>query len=141
MLSTIEHADSLSRRNARMMPFLAGLLLAQQTVFWKWNWEAVSVTQMAIWTVSVAVLLWALVNGGFFLFRDVRALANDQVTQANRAAAIRRGFIAAMLTGIIVFVISPYQPITAQRAAHLIISVGLASTLMSFGLLERKSLD
>ncbi|MBB5716257.1 hypothetical protein [Sphingomonas aerophila] len=142
MTAAIDRADALSRRRALMMPFLAVLLLAQQSLFWNSDWRAVSIVQLAAWTVIVVVMLWALVTGGGFLLpRDVRALANDEVTEANRAIAIRRGFVASILTAMIVFAASPFEPITAQRAAHLIVSLGLAITLLSFGLLERKSLD
>jgi hypothetical protein len=141
MTAAIDRADAVSRRRARMMPALAVLLLTQQSLFWSWDGRAVTIVQTVAWIVMVVAMLWMLVTGGGLLLpRDVRTLANDEVTQANRAIAIRRGFLAAMLMAMLVFAVSPFEPITAQRAAHLIVSLGLAITLLSFGLLERKSL-
>lgn len=141
MRTAIDHAEAVSRRRARFMPFLAVLLLAQQSAFWGWDGRAVTIVQMGVWIVMVVAMVWILLTGGGFRVpRDVKALADDEVTQANRAIAIRRGFLAAILAGILVFVVSPFEPITAQRAAHLIVSIGLAVALLSFGILENKSL-
>ena len=144
MSTDTEKADTISRRRAQYMPFLAVLLLAQQSLFISWDGRAVTLVQTVAWIVLAViaeVVLFAIVTGGnWFASARVRALANDEVTRANRAKAIERGFVAAMLTAILVFAISPIEPITAQRAAHLIVSIGLAVTLLVFGLEERKGL-
>lgn len=141
MTAAIDRADAISRRRARLMPLLAVLLIAQQSVFWTFDGRAVSIVQMTAWTVMVLAMTTLLVTGaGFLLPRDVRELADDDVTKLNRAVAIQRGFVAATLTAVIVFVVSPFEPIPAQRAAHLIVSLGLGIAMLSFGLLERKSL-
>jgi hypothetical protein len=142
MTTDIEKADGISRRRAGMLPFLAVVLLAQQSLFISWDGRAVTVVQTAAWLVMVLFLLFALLtSGAWFTPRAVRELANDEVTRANRALAIQRGFIAAMVTGMLVFVVSPIEPISAQRAAHIIVSIGLAVALLVFGLEERKALD
>lgn len=141
MSTDTEKADTISRRRAQYMPFLAVLLLAQQSLFISWDGRAVTLVQTVAWIVLALIVLFAIVTGGnWFASARVRALANDEVTRANRAKAIERGFVAAMLTAILVFAISPIEPITAQRAAHLIVSIGLAVTLLVFGLEERKGL-
>jgi general stress protein CsbA len=141
MTTDTEKADAVSRRRAQYMPFLAVALLAQQSLFVSWDGRTVTLAQTAAWIVLALVVLFAIVTGGnWFANPRVRQLANDEVTRANRAKAIVRGFIAAMLTAVLVFAVSPIEPITAQRAAHLIVSIGLAVTLLVFGLEERKSL-
>ena len=141
MTSDTEKADAVTRQRAQYMPFLAVALLAQQGLFIRWDGRTVTLVQTAAWVVLVLVVLLAILTGGnWFANSRVRQLANDEVTRANRAVAIERGFTAAMLTTVLVFAISPIEPITAQRAAHLIVSIGLAVTLLVFGLEERKSL-
>ena len=141
MSTDTEKADTISRRRAHYLPFLAVLLLAQQSLFISGDGRAVTLVQTVAWIVLALIVLFAIVTGGnWFASARVRALANDEVTRANRAKAIERGFVAAMLTAILVFAISPIEPITAQRAAHLIVSIGLAVTLLVFGLEERKGL-
>jgi len=120
---------------------MAMVLLSQQVLFIQWDGRAVTTTQMIAWAVlATANLAALLLNGGWFASREVRALANDELTRAHRSQAITGGFAAAMITAVLVFVVSPFEPITAQRAAHMIVSIGLAVALLSFGVLERRAL-
>lgn len=140
MTTDTERADEISRQRAQYLPFLPLLLLSHQGLFFSWEWRAVSLVQTVTWAVLVLAMLFALMTGGnWFTPRKVRELMNDEVTRANRAKAIERGFIGAVLTAILVFVVSPIEPITGQRAAHLIVSIGLAIALAVFGLEERKA--
>jgi len=140
--TNLDKAEKLSRWRAQFMPFMAVLLLAQQSLFMSWDWRAVTLVQTVGWCVLALVLLLVLVTGGaWFATRSVRELANDELTQFNRSKAIERGFVAALLTAILVFAVSPIEPITAQRAAHLIVSIGIAVALLVFGLEERKAFD
>lgn len=141
MMTDFEKAERLERRRARFLPMMAVLLLAQQTLFIGWDGRAVSAVQMAAWTILAAVLLAYMLTGGhWFSPKKVRDLANDEMTRANRAEALAAGFTGAMLTAMVVFFVSPFEPIEAQRAAHMIVTVGLAMALLRFGMLERKAL-
>jgi hypothetical protein len=121
---------------------LAAALLTHQGLFFSWDWVAVTLEQTITWTILVVTMLLALIKGNsWFTPRSLRELVNDEVTRANRAKAMRLGFVAAMLTAIFVFAISPSESVTAQRASHLIVTIGLATALIIFGLEERKVLD
>ena len=142
MITEVEKAEKLSRWRAQFLPLMAVLLLAHQGLFISWDGRAVTVVQTVAWVVLALVLMFTVISGGaWFAPKRVRDLANDEVTRANRSKAIERGFVAALLTAMLVFVVSPIEPISAQRAAHMIVSIGLAVTLLVFGLEERKAID
>jgi stage V sporulation protein SpoVS len=141
MTSTTDRAHRATERRARMLPLLAVLLLAQQTMFFTWDGRAVTAVRTAGWTIlALSCLLILLTGGNLLASREVRALANDDVSRANRAVAIERGFLAAMFTAILVFVVAPFEPLSAQHAAHLVVSIGIAVALLVFALKERQAL-
>lgn len=143
MKSEIERADTVDRRRAQVAPFLGLLVLsANQWLFFGASWDAVSMTQMIIWLVLMLVVLGIVLTGGNWpLPKAVRRLTDDEATRASAGKALKRGFAATMVTALIVFVVAPFEPISAQRAAHLIISTGLGLALLVFGLEERHNLD
>src|SRR5204862_7119577 len=86
------------------------------------------------------VLLCALTTKGFWLQpREVRELIDDENTRANRHDGIRWGFIAAMLTAMIIYFWVQVGQLTAMEAIHLILSAGLGAALVRFGFLERRA--
>lgn len=142
MTTDIQKADRISRQRGRWMPMMAVLLLTQQGLFLSWDGRAVTIVQTIAWLVLALVLLLTLVTGGnWFMPRRVRELADDEVTRANRAKGVQAGFMASALVAMLVFVVAPFEPISAQRAAHLIVTIGLALGILVFGLAERKAND
>ena len=140
MTNRIDKADELSRNRARMAPFIGLLVLVvPQVALANWDWEAVTWWQVAIWLVLVGIAASTLFLGGMWFPRDLREIGEDEVTQANRAKAVTRGFLAALFVAMLVFLIAPFEPLSAQRAAHLIVSVGLLCALLSFGIEEQVS--
>ena len=86
MSTDTEKADTISRRRAQYMPFLAVLLLAQQSLFISWDGRAVTLVQTVAWIVLALVVLFAIVTGGnWFASARVRALANDGGRRPPRA--------------------------------------------------------
>ena len=137
MTDRIDRADELSRNRARMAPFIGLLLLCvPQVVLANWDWEAVTWWQVAIWCVLVGFAAMTLFWGGMWFPKDLRAIGDDEVTRANRSKAVTRGFLAALFVAMLVFLIAPFEPLSAQRAAHIIVSIGLGGALLSFGLEE-----
>ena len=140
MTDRIDRADEISRNRAHMAPFIGLLVLfVPQVMLANWNWEAVTWWQAAIWFVLVAFAAGTLFWGGMWFPKDLRAIGEDEVTRANRSKAVTRGFLAALFVAMLVFVVSPFEPISAQEAAHLIVSVGLVCALLSFGIAETQS--
>lgn len=141
MPSDVETADAFDKRRASAAPFLGlVVLLAQQGIIFAWEWGSQSITQTAVWLIFAVTMLVLLMTGGTWLLpSSARALADDEVTSSNRALALRAGFGVTMITGLIVWVVAPYEPLHAQHAANLIVSLGLGSGFAAFAMAEVRS--
>jgi hypothetical protein len=137
-----QQAERLSRRRARMVSVLAVFYLAQQVAFFNAppGERLVDHFRIGAWAVMSAVLLAALMTGGFWLRNpEVRALLNDELSRAHRAQALATGFVLAMAAGIVLYVVGTVTPITDREAIHIIVSVGIGAALIRYGFLERRS--
>lgn len=135
-----ETAERLSGRRARMLPVLAIFFLMQQASYVS-GMRAVDHVKIAAWLVLSTVLLLVLTTGGsWFRSKRIRALMDDEVTRANRAEALRVGFIATMIAAIGFYFLSLCEPISGRQAIHFLMSVGIAAALVRFGYLERRAL-
>src|SRR5690242_12338010 len=127
MSDTIEQADKLSRRRARLFPILAIMLITQQLSFLTTAehglpLRSVDMLKISAWVVLVLVLLAALVTGGgWFRGREVRELMNDELTRENRRKALSIGFIVAIVTGVVCYVTATYEATDARYAIHVIV--------------------
>ena len=140
----VEKADRLSRRRARMLPALAAVFIIQQASYFAGQIEdplrTVDTVKIGAWLILSVVLLAALTTGGFWLQpRRIRDLLDDEVTQANRGSALRLGFIATMAAGIVLYLLTWFEPVAGREAIHLLVTVGLAAALLRFGFLERRA--
>ena len=143
--SEIEAADRLTRRRARMLPFLAIVFLLQQASYFTLQYEegrrTVDHVQIGAWLILSIVLLLALSTGGFWLKpARIRALMEDEVTRANRAEAFRIGFLVTMTASIGLYLIGLYEPLGGREAIHVLMTIGIAAALLRFGYLERRAL-
>ena len=137
-------ADRLSRRRARMLFAVAIIFIAQQGAFVSEAADpvrTVDTVKIGAWVVLSAVILAALVTGGMWIYpRRVRDLANDELTRSHRDKALRLGFVNAMVTCLLFYLLSLATEFEAREAIHIITTVGLASALLSFAFLERRAL-
>ena len=143
--SIAEQADRLSRRRARMLPFLALIYLSQQASFFTDQHgtmdRAVDHVKLSAWVVLTLLLLAALTTKGFWLHRrEVRDMIDDESTRAHRGEALQWGFIFSTLTAIVLYFITMLEPVGAREAIHIIVSIGMAAALVRFGFLERRAL-
>jgi Na+/proline symporter len=140
-----EEAERLGRRRARQWPPLAAILLAQQATFFSLDepdraMRTVDWVRAGGWLALSLVLLAALWTGGYwFKPRAVRALMDDEVTRANRASARALGYLLAMLVAIGLYLTSLFEPVEMRLAMHTVVSAGIATALLRFGLLERRA--
>ena len=142
--SVSERAEYLSRKRARMLPFLAIIYLSQQVTFFSAldtpGHESARTVKIGAWLVLSAVLLAALTTKAFwFERREVRELIDDEHTRANRLDAIRYGYIASMVTAMAIYFWVQVQSLTAMETIHLVLSAGLGAALVRFGFLERRA--
>lgn len=135
-------AEHLSERRARVLPVLACLLIAQQASYFSAGWgdRAVDHVRIAAWLVlSIVILLMLITGGGWIYPRRVRALANDEATRAHRDRAFRAGFVASMVACIAIYFLTFFEQVGARTAVHVVMTAGLAVTLMWFAVLERRA--
>jgi hypothetical protein len=141
-MTVAEKAEKLSARRARIMPVLALIYLGQQYSYFSSIDGARPVDHVRIgaWAVMSAALLLALVTGGGLLRgRELREMLNDETSRAHNSDALGWGFVVAMLTGIVLYIVGASQ-IGEREAIHLIVSLGIATALVRFGFLERRAL-
>ena len=140
--STVDRAERLGRRRARMLPFLAVIYISQQASFFSTpdSGRPVDHVKISAWLVLSLILLLALAtNGAWFQSKEVRALMNDEVTRANRSKAMTLGFLFAMAGGMALYFLYQFEQFTARDAIHIILSLGLGAALVRFGMLERRA--
>ena len=125
-----------------MLPVLGLFFITQQAAFFANppGERGVDHVRIGAWVLLSAVLLLTLATGGA-LFRSpaVRALLNDEPTRANRASAMHWGFMAAMIAGMVLYVVQGVTEFTVREVIHLIVSAGMVAALVRFGKLERRA--
>lgn len=138
MASSIEKAERVDRLRTLFAPLLGLVVLsANQWLFFSRDWDQVTIVQLSLWLAMILVVLALVATGGiWFSSSAVRRIADDEITRESRRRAFQGGFAAAMLIALIVFVVSPFQPLDAQRAAHIIISIALGVALVTYGIEE-----
>jgi len=139
--NVIERADYISRRRARVLPFLAIVYFTQQVSFLSalrnGAHRDVDHFKIGAWVALSVVLLVALASKGFwFQPREVRELIDDEGTRANRLEAMRLGFLFACFAALASYFIAEFEPLTVGEAAHLVLTFGLGAALIRFGVLE-----
>ncbi|HEX8573911.1 MAG TPA: hypothetical protein VF759_14295 [Allosphingosinicella sp.] len=142
--SDVERAERIGRRRARMFAVQAALFLSWQALFFSTPLEApmrdVDSVKLSAWFVWVLALLLMLATGGGLLrHRRLRALLNHEFTRSNRNAAYAIGFWAAAGTGIGLYVVDLFEPLSGREAVHSILSVAIASALLAFAAREGRS--
>jgi hypothetical protein len=85
------------------------------------------------WLALVALWLLVLATGGWLrLDRATRALLNDELAQANRASALRSGFFAAMLAGMILYLLSWWLPVSVREVIRMVTAAGIGIALLHY---------
>jgi len=141
-MSVAEKADYLSGRRARMLPILAIIYITQQATYFTVPsgaaHRAVDDVKISAWLVFSIILLAALSTKGFWLERrEVRSMIDDELSRANRQDAMQFGFVFAMLTCIVIYAVTMFEPVNGRDAVHVILSDGLGAALIRWGWLER----
>jgi hypothetical protein len=142
--SISENAERLSRRRARALPALGVIFLAQQASYLSMPEQSARLVdhlKIGAWLLLSIVLLAGLATGGaWFRPRAVRELVNDESTRAHRQTAYVYGFWAAMGTALGIYVVNMFEVVSGRDAVHIIVTAGVATALLNFGMLERRAL-
>jgi hypothetical protein len=139
-----QKAERLSRKRARMLPFLAVIYLSQQATFFTALDPAAHDTaryvKTAMWLVLTLLLLAGIATRGFwFADAQTRTLIDDEHTRSNRMEGMRLGFVVGMLSAVGTVILAMFEPVRANEAAQLVLSLGIGAALIRFGMLERRA--
>lgn len=142
----VEKAERLSRSRARIFAVQAVIFLSWQTLFYNGrvpdHVRRVDQFRISAWMLMAIVLLVLLGTGGMLIRgRKVRGLLNDELTRSHRSRALAFGFWAAMGSAILLYGVDMFDPMDAREAVHIIVSLAIATALLTFSILERRSRD
>jgi hypothetical protein len=137
-----ERADYLSRRRARLLLLLGALYITFQALFLETSKASEPSDALALkigaWLVLSLILLSGLATKGFWLQpKNIRDLIDDENTRANRFDAMRFGFVFGMLTCVVIYFITMFEPVNGRDAVHIVMSDGIGAALLRWGWLER----
>ncbi|MEY4269145.1 MAG: hypothetical protein RLZZ58_361 [Pseudomonadota bacterium] len=138
-----ELAERLTKRRARVSTVLAVFFLGSMATSLGTDVPASrpETLKLAAWIVWAAALLFLLaVGGGLFRSKAVRALMNDDTTVANRRDAMVAGFWAMIMTAFALYALTFFEDVSARETLRLMLSAGVATAVLRFGILERRSL-
>jgi cation transport ATPase len=97
--------------------------------------------QLAAWIIwAIALLLLLAAGGGLLRGKAVRSLMNDESTVDNRRRGMIAGFWATVLSAFALYAISFYEPVSGREAIRLLLSAAVGTSIIRFGILERRSL-
>jgi hypothetical protein len=141
-ISDVERADQLGRQRARVLPALLLIFFAGQFAFWSEPdaTRVVDQVRLAAWAAYVIVFLLFLGHGGgFILSKGVRRLLNDESFRANRVRAQAAGFWGSILTGFALYFVTMTDLMTARKAIHLTVSIGIGAAILTLAWLEHRA--
>lgn len=107
---------------------------------WTWSDRTFDVIRAATYVLWPALMLAFIATGGGFIWsREVRAVLNDETTRAHRRRAFECGFWGAMAGAMAGYGLSLAGAASPLIVVHLVLSAGLAVTIITFAALELRA--
>ena len=140
-LNQVEKAERLGRARSRIFFVLAMVFFAGQSLYFSSSpVTRDSPPRIGAWLILMVLILMLLATGGFLLSgRNVRELLNDESSRANRVAAQAVGFWATIISLLVVYIESIFDPVTLNEAVHIVGTIGVGAALISFAVRERRA--
>jgi len=137
----VEEAERMGRARSRIFFVLAMVFFAGQSMYFTSSPATRdSHARIGAWLILVILILLLLATGGFvFRGRKVRDLLNDETFRLNRLAAQATGFWVTIITALVVYVESIFEPMTFNEAIHIVVTLGVGAALISFAVRERRA--
>ena len=137
----VEEAERMGRARSRVFFVLAIVFFAGQSMYFTSSpLTRDSHARVGAWLILVVLMLMLLATGGFLLRgRKVRDLLNDENSRLNRLASQALGFWVTIITALVVYVESMFDPVTLNEGLHIIVTLGVGAALISFAVRERKA--
>jgi len=140
-LHDVEVAERMGRARSRLFFILAIVFFAGQSLYFTSSpLTRDSYARVGAWLILVILILMLLATGGFLLRgRNVRDLLNDETSRLNRLASQALGFWVTIITALVVYVESIFDPLTLNEGIHIIVTLGVGAALISFAVRERRA--
>ena len=140
-LHDVETAERMGRARSRLFFVLAMVFFAGQSLYFTSSpLTRDSHARVGAWLILVVLILLLLATGGFLLRgRNVRDLLNDETSRLNRLASQALGFWVTIITALVVYVESIFDPLTLNEGIHVIVTLGVGAALISFAVRERRA--
>ncbi|HUP66804.1 MAG TPA: hypothetical protein VM145_01140 [Sphingomicrobium sp.] len=137
----VEAAERMGRARSRIFLALAIVFFAGQSAYFASSPASRdSSARVGAWLILVILMLFLIATGGFLLRgRKVRDLLNDEASRHNRLAAQAMGFWITIASALGVYVESMFEPVSFNQAIHIIVTLGVGATLISFAMRERRA--
>jgi heme/copper-type cytochrome/quinol oxidase subunit 2 len=137
----VNEAERMGRARSRIFFVLAIVFFAGQSLYFA-SPPATrdSHARVGGWLILVILILMLLATGGFLLKgRKVRDLLNDETSRLNRLASQALGFWVTIITSLVLYVESIFEPLTFNEGVHILVTLGVGSALISFAVRERRA--
>lgn len=137
--SLVERADILSRKRAQVVAAAAVMFLVAQVLSHPLAGPTEGL-RAHMWALNAVLLLFVLATGGALLRgREVRALMNDELTQAHYRTCILAGFWVAMVTAMGIYFLPAAQALPSRVAVYFIVTASIVASLLTFSWLELRA--
>lgn len=138
-----ENAEKASNRRSRVLYALAVVLLMVQGIVLRamqqqqlHGFRLVDQVQITAFALFAFALMVAVLTGGRWARRH--PVLNDELVRANRASALRLGYIAVMTALLALFVGSEFKLVETADYMPIVITLGAVIPAIRFALLERR---
>lgn len=140
-IEEVEAADRMGRKRSQIFFVLAMVFFAGQTAYFASSPATRdSHARVGAWLILVILILLLLATGGFLLRgHKVRDLLNDETSRLNRLASQALGFWVTIITALVIYVESIFEPVSLNEGVHIIVTLGVGAALISFAVRERKA--
>lgn len=130
-----ERAERLSKHRAIAAIVMGTILAATQTQRMDAS-GAGPITWIVTGVVVAIFLLWA---SGLFRNTALRGILNDEGSDVSRRRSLMIGFWNMLATAVVCYILTYVKDYGPRDAIQIIMSVGICSALISFGVAERVS--
>lgn len=130
-----ERAERLSKHRAVAAIIMGTVLAATQTQRMDAS-GAGPITWVVTGFIVAVFLLWA---SGLFRNAALRGILNDEGSDVSRRRALMIGFWNMLATAVVCYGLTYVKDYGPRDAIQIIMSVGICSALISFGVAERVS--
>jgi heme/copper-type cytochrome/quinol oxidase subunit 2 len=140
-IEEVEAADRMGRKRSQIFFVLAIVFFAGQSAYFASSPATRdSHARVGAWLILVILILLLLATGGFLLRgHKVRDLLNDETSRLNRLASQALGFWVTIITALVIYVESIFEPVSLNEGVHIIVTLGVGAALISFAVRERKA--